>query len=74
MSLHGSACHIELAGNLSVVTTLQKQFHDLLFARSQMNGSLYHPHFLPLVLGLNMPSPITPARCVRFLVAPTMPF
>jgi hypothetical protein len=34
MSLHGSARHLELAGNLGVITSLQKQFDDLLFARS----------------------------------------
>jgi hypothetical protein len=34
MSLHGSARHLKLAGDLGVVTALQKQFDDLLFARS----------------------------------------
>jgi hypothetical protein len=34
MSLHGSARHLELAGNLGIITALQKQFDDLLFARS----------------------------------------
>jgi hypothetical protein len=34
MSLHSSARHLELAGDLGVVTALQKQFDDLLFARS----------------------------------------
>jgi hypothetical protein len=34
MSLHGSARHLELTGNLGIVTALQKQFGDLLFARS----------------------------------------
>jgi hypothetical protein len=34
MSLHGSSRHFELAGNLGVVAALQKQFDDLLFARS----------------------------------------
>jgi hypothetical protein len=33
MSLHGSARHLELAGNFGIVTALQKQFDDLLFAR-----------------------------------------
>jgi hypothetical protein len=32
MSLHGSARHIELAGDFRIVTTLQKQFDDLLLA------------------------------------------
>jgi hypothetical protein len=34
MSLHGSARHLELARDLGIVTALQKQFDDLLFARS----------------------------------------
>ena len=34
MSFYGSAGHFELFGNFGVVTTLQKQFHDLFFARS----------------------------------------
>jgi hypothetical protein len=34
MCLHGSARHFELAGDFSIVTTLQKQFDDLLFARA----------------------------------------
>ena len=34
MSLYGPARHLKLAGDLSVVTALQKQFYDLLFARS----------------------------------------
>jgi hypothetical protein len=34
MSLHGSARHLELAGDLGIITALQKQFDDLLFTRS----------------------------------------
>jgi hypothetical protein len=34
MGLYGSARHLELAGNLGIITALQKQFDDLLFARS----------------------------------------
>jgi hypothetical protein len=34
MSLHSSARHLELAGNFGIVAALQKQFDDLLFARS----------------------------------------
>jgi hypothetical protein len=34
MSLYGSARHLELAGNLGVVTALQEQFDNLLFTRS----------------------------------------
>jgi hypothetical protein len=35
MSFDGSAGHLELAGNLGVVTPLQQQLHNLLFARSK---------------------------------------
>jgi hypothetical protein len=42
MSLYGSARHLELAGNLGIVTALQKQFDNLLLARSQLNGLLRH--------------------------------
>jgi hypothetical protein len=34
VSLHGSARHLQLAGDFGIVTALQKQFDDLLFARS----------------------------------------
>jgi hypothetical protein len=34
MGFNGSARHFELAGNFRVVAALQKQFDDLLFARS----------------------------------------
>jgi hypothetical protein len=48
MRLHGSARHLELTGDFGIVTALQKQFDDLLFARSQPNGLLAHhyPHSL----------------------------
>jgi hypothetical protein len=42
MSLHGPARHLELAGDFGIVTALQKQFDDLLFARSKPNGLLVH--------------------------------
>jgi hypothetical protein len=34
VSLHGSARHLELAGDFGIITALQKQFDDLLLARS----------------------------------------
>jgi hypothetical protein len=34
MSLDGAAGHLELTGNLGIVTALQQQLNDLLFARS----------------------------------------
>jgi hypothetical protein len=49
MSLHGSARHLELAGNFGVVTALQKQFNDLLFAGAQPNGLRRHHCPLGLV-------------------------
>jgi hypothetical protein len=42
MSFYGSPRHLELTGNLSVVTTLQKQFDDLLFTRAQPNRLFVH--------------------------------
>jgi hypothetical protein len=47
MSLHGSPRHVQLAGNFSIVATLQQQLDDLLFARTQPNSLLLHrfpPH------------------------------
>jgi hypothetical protein len=48
MCLYRSTRHLELAGDFGVVAALQKQFDDLLFARSQPNGLLVHhyPHRL----------------------------
>ncbi len=42
MGLYGSARHLELTGNLGVVTTLEKQFDNLLLPRSKPNGLLRH--------------------------------
>jgi hypothetical protein len=39
---HSSARHVELTCNLGIVTTLQKQFYDLLFAWTQPNGLFLH--------------------------------
>jgi len=45
--------HLKLAGNLGIVATLQQQFHNLLFARTQTNRLLTHlpsksfPAFVP---------------------------
>ena len=48
MSFDGSAGHLQLFGNFGVVTTLQEQFYDLLFARTQANWLFLHliPPFL----------------------------
>jgi hypothetical protein len=48
MGFHSSPRHLELSGNLGVITTLQKQFYDLLFARTQPNSLLHHP--IPLFI------------------------
>jgi hypothetical protein len=42
MGFYGSHCHLELGGDCGVVTTLQKQFNNLLFARTEPNGLLLH--------------------------------
>jgi hypothetical protein len=48
MRFHSPACHFQLARNFGVVTTLQEQFYDLLFARTQANWLFLHliPPFL----------------------------
>jgi hypothetical protein len=43
MSFHGSPCHLQLVGNLGVVTALEKQFDNLLFARTEPNSLFFHP-------------------------------
>jgi len=48
MGFHSAPRHLELSGNLGVITTLQKQFDDLLFARTQPNSLLHHP--IPLFI------------------------
>jgi hypothetical protein len=56
MSFHGAPRHFELAGNFGVVTALQQQFDNLLFAWTEPHGRLLHsilPFFLfwPRLLG-----------------------
>jgi hypothetical protein len=48
MSFHGSARHLELAGNFGIVAALQKQFDNLLLAWSQPNRLLRHSCLLSL--------------------------
>jgi len=43
VGLHSSTRHFELAGNLGVVASLQKQFDNLLLARTEPDGLLIHP-------------------------------
>ncbi len=47
MSFHGSPRHLQLTGDFSIVAALQKQFDNLLFARTEPNSLLLHP--IPLV-------------------------
>ena len=47
MSFHGSPRHFQLAGDFCVVTSLQEQFDDLLFTRTQAYGLLFHQTLLP---------------------------
>src|SRR5580704_5369294 len=71
MRLHGSASHLELAGDLGVVTALQKQFNNLLLARSQPDRLLRH-HY-PLVFWIR-PCLYTGADGMfPDYIAPTMP-
>src|ERR1700730_1599657 len=50
MSLYGSPRHFQLTCNFRVITTLQKQLDDLLFAWAQPNSLFLHrfPPFLRL--------------------------
>jgi len=44
MGFHGSPRHVELSGDFGVVTALQKQFDNLLFAWAEPNSLLLHPN------------------------------
>jgi hypothetical protein len=72
MSLHGAPCHIELAGNFGIVTPLQQQIDNLLFARPQPNSLFLHSHF-PLFLSLILPSPVERGGTFPKLIASTLP-
>jgi hypothetical protein len=50
MGLYRSPRHVELGGNLGIVTTLQKQVNDLLFAWTEPNSLFLH--LVPLFLGI----------------------
>jgi hypothetical protein len=49
VSLHGSTRHLELTGNLGVVTALQEQFYNLLLPRPEPNGLRRHLYSLGLI-------------------------
>jgi hypothetical protein len=42
VGFHSSTSHLELAGNLGVIASLQQQFYDLLFARTEPDSLLLH--------------------------------
>src|SRR5579859_1068925 len=70
MGLHGAPGHVELCGNLGVVTTLQKQLDDLLFARTEPNGLVLH--FIPPCLWISVRPLARPyfaiPRCIRVAI------
>jgi hypothetical protein len=50
MGFYRPAGHFELAGNLGIITTLQQQFHNLLFTRSKPDRLLpHHPPFVEIL-------------------------
>ena len=72
MSLHGPARHLELAGDFGIVTALQKQFDDLLFARSKPKGLLVH--YSPSDLDSPTPKDLIDSWMFPKYIASTMPF
>jgi len=66
MSFYGPSRHLQLAGDFRIITTLQKQFDNLLFARAKPNSLFVHrfPPFFFLSLiaiahwGRSLPFPI----------------
>jgi len=72
MSLHGTPSHVELAGDLGIVASLQKQFDNLLFARPQPNSLILHQ--LPLFVVLCFPWPGEQHGSFPILIASSLPF
>jgi hypothetical protein len=70
MSFHRSPRHLQLAGNFSVVTTLQKQLDDLLFTWAQPNRLFLH-RFPPF---LNRLRNLMPGCSLQNPIASTLPF
>ena len=71
MSLHGSPCHVELAGDFGIVTALQEQVDNLLFARPQPNSLVLH--YFPLCLILGLPWPVEHHGVFPNFIASTLP-
>ena len=42
MCLHGSAGHLQLAGDLVVIAPLEQQFHDLSLPLPELDGYFVH--------------------------------
>jgi hypothetical protein len=55
MGFHGSPGHLQLTCNFGIVTTLQKQLDDLLFAWAQPNSLFLHR--FPLFFGIEPRTP-----------------
>jgi hypothetical protein len=72
MCLNGPSCHFQLAGDFGVVTTLQKQFYNLLFTRTEPNGLLLHLN--PLCENLFALADQAYGLTFPDLIASTMPF
>lgn len=47
MRFYGTAGHVKLTGDLGVVTSLQQQFGNLFFTRTQLDRLLAHSQILP---------------------------
>jgi hypothetical protein len=71
VGFHSSTSHLELAGNLGVIASLQQQFYDLLFARTEPDSLLLHPS-LPVFWILPVARIRRTANCQK-VAAPTLP-
>jgi hypothetical protein len=75
MRLDCPSCHVELTGNLGVVTALQEQFDDLLLAWSQPNCLFLHSLHPPNNFSAPKPGAENgPNNWFAYSTAPTMPF
>jgi hypothetical protein len=75
MRFHGATRHFQLARDFGVVTALQKQFNDLLFAWAEPNGLFIHYPSPLLSVGSGRPKQCNSAAAVTFpeSIASTMP-
>lgn len=70
MSLHRAPCHVELGSYFGIITTLQKQVDDLLFARTEPNSVLLHCY--PPRFGM-YPRPGERGGTFNFVIASALP-